>query len=150
MIREDKFLISRRPYAVNLESLRVQHSPSEEYAPGKWSAEIWRCEIEAVWFRRRSGVTVACWGYLWDYQDIEPADGEAFLQHHDDGRYGGTTIGRWDGSGYWGNQVTLDEQNAQLAVLRPMLENFPEVPPGHSGWWRFETARELHARGGLS
>lgn len=28
MIREDKFLISRRPYAVDLGSLRLQHEPA--------------------------------------------------------------------------------------------------------------------------
>lgn len=132
MIREDKFLISRRPYAVDLGSLRLQHEP----AKGN-SHEFWRGSIDAVWFRRRAGLTVACIGSLWDYQDVEPADGEAFLRAHKDGRYGGSAAGRWDGSGYWGHQVTLDEQEAHLAILRPMLENYPAIPPGYDGWWRF-------------
>jgi hypothetical protein len=131
MIRDEEFRISRRPYAVDLSSLRLQHEAAKEIA-----REYWRGSIDAVWFRRRDGITVACIGSLWDYQDIEPADGEAFLRAHKDGRYGGSTVGRWDGSGYWGH-VSLDEQNAHLAILQPMLENFPAVPPGYDGWWRF-------------
>lgn len=131
MIREEKFLISRRPYAVDLSSLKVKHSPA-------WSVnrEIWRGMIEAVWFRRRRGETVACFGYLWCTLREEPRDAQHFLELHTDGRYGAETEGRWDGSGYWGH-VSLDEQNAHLAILRPMLENFPAVPPGYDGWWRF-------------
>lgn len=132
MIREEEFRISRRPYAVNLDALNVQHNPpwSER------SREIWRGTIEAVWFRRRRGETVACFGYLWCSTLVEPRDALHFLELHDDGRYGGETIGRWDGSGFWGN-VSLAEQQAQLDVLQLMLENFPAVPPGYDGWWRF-------------
>lgn len=134
MIREDKFLISKRPYAVDLGSLKLKHEP----ASGLYSHEFWRGNIDGVWFRRRQGVTMACIGSLWDYQDVEPADGEAFLRAHKDGRYGGSTYGRWDGSGYWGyGGVSLKEQNEHLAILQPMLENFPEVPDSYSGWWRF-------------
>lgn len=137
MIREDKFLISKRPYAVFLDSLHVQHSPSREYAPGQWSAEHWRGDIDAVWFRRRRGETVACYGQLWDLQDVEPKDGEAFLLAHEDGRYGGSTEARWDGVGLWSNGLSLDNEKFCLDILRPMLENFPALPPGTDGWWRF-------------
>lgn len=123
MIREDKFAISRRPYAVDLASLTTR-------TDGQCSI------IRAAWFRRRKGVTVACVGLLWDFQTPAPADAAEFLRRHDDGRYGGDCDGRWDGENYWGAQRP-DEIAAHLDLLRPMLEHYPDVPPGFNGWWRF-------------
>ena len=137
MIKMEKFLISRRPYAVNLKTFRT--------TPNKWPSKSWSCHIEGVWFRRRSGVTVACIGDIWDMQSKEPKSALEMLERHQDGRYGGNTEGRWDGDGYWGN-VSLTEQQRHLAILQPMLENYPEVPPGYDGWWRFETTNELYAQ----
>lgn len=137
MIREDKFLISRRPYAVDLSELRSV----EEHGRVNGGC-FYAIRANAVWFRRRRGVTVACIGSLWDYQDEKPESVEQFLLRHDDGRYGGTTVGRWDGESYWGDSVTLAEQNQHLEILVPMLEYFPQVPPGYDGWYRFETAGE--------
>lgn len=130
MIRDSRFLISRRPYAVDLTSLRGSMEPRHD------GGSYYRGRIDAVWFRRRGGVTVACIGTLWDSQDEKPAVAVAFLKAHADGRYGGHCDGRWDGSSYWGNG-TLDEQNRHLAVLQPMLTGYPEIPVGYDGWWRF-------------
>lgn len=121
MIREDRFLISRKPYAIDLTSLRItEHMVT----------------INATWFRRRSGTTIACVGHLWDIQDTAPADAAEFLARHDNGRYGGTCEGRWDGARYWGAQEP-DTMAQHLTVLRPMLAAYPEIPAGHEGWWRF-------------
>lgn len=137
MKREDKFVQSHRPYAVDLASLHVDHHPSEPWGTdGYMTREYWACRVGAVWFRRRSGVTVACIGVLWDFQHAEPADAVEFLQAHDDGRYGGNVHGRWDGERYWGEQRP-EEIDAHLAILRPMLDNHPDVPPGYDGWWTF-------------
>lgn len=130
MIREDRFVISRKPFAVDLRSLRIVEHTRDN------GSHFYEGRINAVWFRRRSGVTVACIGQLWDFQNAKPADGEAFLAAHTDGRHGGDCHGRWDGESYWGN-VTLDVQERHLAVLRPMLAKYPEAPEGHSSWWRF-------------
>lgn len=131
MIRETKFLISHKPYAVDLSTLRnTNHDPRGRF----WG------RIDAVWFRRRNGITVACIGDLWDNQDNTPATAREFLERHDDGRYGGDCVGRWDGDSYWGN-VTLAEQERHLAILRPMLANYPAIPPGYDGWWTFQTPR---------
>lgn len=135
MIRETRFLISRKPYAVDLNSLRgprtdTPQGRNEYYFDGR---------IDAVWFRRRNGVTVACIGTLWDLQYPEPADAREFLTRHDDGRHGGDCAGRWDGESYWGN-VTLAEQERHLAILRPMLANYPNLPDGYDGWWTFARA----------
>lgn len=136
MIREDRFLISRKPFAIDLSSLRGRR----EDTPQGRNPYYFGGRIDAVWFRRRRGVTVACIGELWDLQHPEPGDARAFLLAHEDGRYGGDCAGRWDGESYWGN-VTLAEQERHLAVLRPMLDAFPVVPPGYDGWWTFQRAR---------
>lgn len=126
MIRDTRFLISRKPYAVDLTSL---HTDSESTA-----------YLDAVWFRRRNGLTVACIGHLWDIQNPLPKDAAEFLARHDDGRYGGTCEGRWDGERYWGAQAP-ELIDAHLALLRPMLANYPAIPPGYDGWWTFQAPR---------
>ncbi|GAA3417645.1 hypothetical protein [Streptosporangium vulgare] len=129
MIRETRFLISRRPYAVDLTSLRggLRETPR---------GSSYRGRIGAVWFRRRKGVTVACIGTLWDFQDTAPTSAVEFLERHTDGRYGGDCDGRWDGERYWGAQEpAVIEQH--LALLRPMLANYPNIPDGFDGWWKF-------------
>ncbi|GAA2457159.1 hypothetical protein [Streptomyces macrosporus] len=122
MIRETRFLISHRPYAIDLTSLRTDG--------GHWA------EINAVWYRRRSGITVACTGRLQDLQDPLPKDAAEFLARYEDGRYGGKCEGRWDGERYWGAQEP-DVAAKHLELLRPMLANYPAIPAGYDGWWRF-------------
>ena len=136
MIREDRFLISRKPYAVDLTSLRGSRTDT----PQGRNEYYFGGQVDAVWFRRRKGLTVACIGTLWDLQHPEPADAVQFLTQHDDGRYGGECAGRWDGTGYWGaEEPAVVEQH--LAILRPMLANYPAIPPGHDGWWTFHQPR---------
>jgi hypothetical protein len=128
--RLEKFLISQRPYAVNLSSLHTR--------------DRYFYYVDAVWFRRRSGVTVACIGTLHDIQGTTPSHPERrgptsaveFLERAKDGRHGGACSGRWDGEGYWGNE-TLETQNEHLTILQPMLANYPEIPAGFDGWWRY-------------
>lgn len=126
MIRETRFLISRKPYAVRLDSLR---------ADGDNTAYL-----DAVWFRRRNGITVACVGHLWDIQRPLPKDSTEFLARHDDGRYGGTCEGRWDGERYWGAQAP-ELISTHLELLRSMLTNYPAIPSGYDGWWTFQAPR---------
>ncbi|MFJ7998971.1 hypothetical protein ACIQ7D_17745 [Streptomyces sp. NPDC096310] len=122
MICEDRFLISRKPYAVALHSFRTDDC---------WSY------IDAVWFRRTKTTPVACIGELRTIQRPVPANAEGFLQRYSDGRYGGDCRGRWDGTSYWGN-VPLEQQERHLGILRPMLANYPAIPPGYDGWWTFQ------------
>lgn len=133
MIKVAKFRISNRPYAVDLNSLQV--------ADPTMSSKI---TLNAAWFRRRRGVTVACLGQLWDYtgtwERTTPATAVEALQRMDDGRYGGSCVARWDGTSYWANDpasLTPDGIERHLAILRPMLERFPEIPPGYDGWWTY-------------
>lgn len=129
MRREDEFVVSHRPYAVDLSSLTVEpHQPGER--------TVYYCWVSAVWYRRRNGQTVACVGTLRGFQHAVPSDALEFLARHDDGRYGGDCLGRWDGARYWGAQEpeTIEQH---LALLRPMLDAYPAVPAGYDGWWTF-------------
>ncbi|MFE0692868.1 hypothetical protein [Streptomyces sp. NPDC058869] len=134
MRRTDRFLISRKPFAIDLNSLRGHRTDT----PQGRNPYYYDGRINAVWFRRRHGITVACIGDLWDLQHPQPADARQFLEQHQDGRYGGDCHGRWDGESYWGN-VTLEEQQRHLTILQPMLANYPAIPEGYDGWWTFHT-----------
>jgi hypothetical protein len=133
--REDRFLISRKPYAVDLDSLTIAHTYE------RWDGNlVYRAHVSAVWYRRRKGLTYACIGTLWDHQDAEPTDAHTFLSAHDDGRYGGACEGRWDGTRYWGAQEP-DVMAAHMEILRPMLDSYPVIPTGFDGWWTFQPPR---------
>lgn len=133
MIREDKFLISRRPYAVDLSSYALARHDSDY--PG--ARTTWHGTVNAVWFRRRSGVLAACVGRLWDIQTADPGDVHTFLARHEDGRYGGDCVSRWDGASFWSASQDPETTAAHLELLRPMLENYPDIPAGYDGWYRF-------------
>jgi hypothetical protein len=123
--REDGFVQSHAPYAVDLIRLIRDETYNGAYS------------VNAVWFRRRRGVTVACIGILRTICRPEPDSVVDFLcRGLTDGRYGGVCLGRWDGEGYWGAEPP-GVVDRHLAILRPMLENYPAVPPGYDGWWTF-------------
>lgn len=128
MIREEEFLISRAPYAVDLSSLAKE----TYYGTVRTSH---RYTLKAAWFRRRNGVTVACLGFLNTRQDTETANAALVLERLTDGRYGGDCKARWDGRSLWAPEANWDQMAEYEAFLRPMLENFPEVPPSFDGWW---------------
>ena len=138
MIRETRFLISRKPFAVDLDTVTGSQPPRGDRHAFSGTAN-------ALWFRRQNGVTRACLGTLklWSHYLPEPLDLDdphAILSADLDGRYGGDTHGRWDGESYWGN-VTLEQQEKHLAILRPMLANYPALPDGYDGWWTFQEPR---------
>jgi len=130
MYREDKFVLSHRPYAVDLSSLHVN-------VEGGRNGEYAHASVRAVWFRRKNGVTGAVAGELWDIQRPTPKDAMQFLEQHDDGRYGGRPFARWDGTNFWAAGQDPEENARLLALLKPMLAEYPAVPEGHDGWWRF-------------
>lgn len=134
MIRDDRFLISRRPFAVDLSSLQADQKQRDDRV-------FLRGTVNAVWYRRKGKVTRACVGKLdlWSHylrELVDLSDPCAVLAADLDGRYGGDTHGRWDGENYWGAQRP-EEIERHLAILRPMLAAYPTVPGGYDGWWRF-------------
>lgn len=138
MIRETKFLISRKPFAINLSTVTLEAS---EHDGAYWLSG----NCQAVWYRRKAGVTRACIGRLhlwaqWRREKPDLSSPEAMLGNDLDSRYGGDPDGRWDGTGYWGSEIP-EVQEQHLAILRPMLTNYPEIPAGFDGWWTFQEPR---------
>ncbi|MFM9589844.1 hypothetical protein ACKI1J_15025 [Streptomyces scabiei] len=138
MIRETRFLISRKQFAINLSTVTLEATERDGiyWLSGK---------CQAVWYRRKAGATRACIGTLglwaqWLRDKPDLSSPEAMLSNNLDSRYGGDTDGRWDGTGYWGAEVP-DVQAQHLAVLRPMLADYPTIPDGYDGWWTFQAAR---------
>jgi hypothetical protein len=134
MLREDRFVLSHRQYAVNPASLRLRFpDPPDSHAwPGWWMAD-------AVWFRRRRGVTVACAGFIANDQDGTPVVAAEFLEKIPTrySVYGGDCLARWDGTGLWAAGQDPEENARFLALLRPMLAAYPNAPSGYDGWWVF-------------
>jgi hypothetical protein len=130
MIREAQFRISRNPYAVNLSTL---HGALDITG----LTPVYRGTIDAVWYRRRKGGLIACMGQLWDFQSAQPVDAEQFLARLTDGRSGGRCHVRWNGTSYWADDEHRDTRDTHLAILQPMLADFPQTPAGYDGWWRF-------------
>jgi hypothetical protein len=131
MIRQERFLISQRLYAVRLNPMNML----SEGLPGGH----FRIVVPAVWFRRRHGMTIAVAGDLWDLQDDRPGTVEEALARHDDGRYGGDWRARLDDRGrfFTAGPATAWQQQKYLTLLRQMLDHYPAAPDGWDGWWRF-------------
>jgi len=138
MNRDTQFLISRKQFAVDLSSITGdQHERGDLFTYSGY--------VSAVWYRRQGGVTRACIGnlHLWSHylpRLLDLDDPNDVLTADLDGRYGGDCHGRWDGENYWGAQQP-DVMEQHLAVLRPMLDQYPLIPDGYEGWWTYQAAR---------
>lgn len=134
MHREDKFVLSHRPYAVDPTTLRLRFAYE-----GAWDSWM----IDAVWFRRRRDVTAACVGFLTTLVDAKPTDYRGFLESYEDGRYGGKCLARWDGSSIWYAGQDPEENAQHLELLRTVLDAYhanpkaPELGSRWDRWWRF-------------
>jgi hypothetical protein len=134
VIRSARFLVSQRPYAVDLATLTGDQQERGDRIAFSGS-------VDAVWFRRQGGTTRACVGTLklWSHYlpgRVDLGDPHDVLSADLDGRYGGDCLGRWDGERYWGAQHP-DVIAAHLELLRPMLDAYPACPAPYDGWWRF-------------
>lgn len=128
MIRESKFILTHYPYAVDLSSFTPERDEDGARSGGA---------IDAVWFRRQKGINIAYIGLLWGDLNPPPTDAAELLARCRGGRDSiHLRRGRWDGTGYLGS-VDPDVAAAHLEILRPMLEQYPAVPGGYDGWWRF-------------
>jgi hypothetical protein len=136
VICETRFLISQKPYAIDLSTVTGEQEQRGDRDTFNFSGTC-----NALWFRRKDGITRACLGTLrlWSHflsTPVDLADPHAVLSADLDGRYGGDCHARWDGERYWGAQEP-HVQALHLTVLEPMLANYPAIPAGYDGWWRF-------------
>lgn len=159
MIRQDRFLPSKALYAVKLSGLtrvtlpRQKREAQAEWGEGlyKWVdtddpaiPQLYRYEIPCVWYRRSKGVDTANIGTLHSISSLEytqhhPSDAQRFLENFTDGRHGADCRTRWDGERLWSfPSITYDQQQDDLELLRWMLDRYPEIPQGFSGWWSFK------------
>jgi len=136
MYREDKFVMSHRGYAVDLNSLHINRE-------GGRNGEYAHARVLAVWFRRKNGVTGVVFGELWDIQRPTPQSAVQFLEQHDDGRYGGRPFTRWDGTSVWYAGQDPEENAQHLELLRTVLDAYhanptaPDLGERWNRWWRF-------------
>lgn len=128
MYREDKFVMSHRPYAVNLDSFRIETRQG-------WKGDYSICTLDAVWFNRKDRLTRACVGEVSGTLWGVPASVTEFLASGSDGDR--DCFARWDGTSFWCAGQDPEENARHLELLRPMLAEFPAAPEGYSAWWRF-------------
>jgi len=140
VIREDKFVLSKRQYAVDISTLKEGRKP---FVNGR--GETWYCySVRAVWFRPRPHLQIAaCAGFLVN-STLGPCDSvEDFLARYRDGRYGGDCRARLVRGKYWDCDQDPALGAGRYTLLCGMLDNYPIVPDGYNAWWRFETTKEL-------
>lgn len=130
MIRVERLAVSRPTYAFNPQTWRCNEH-------GQWF-------VDAVWFKRKSGVLTATMGtyhpFIQPFRD-QPTDGryESWIAAANDNRYGGTHLASWDGDTLLCSdpRVRTEVALARIPFLGAMLNGFPNVPAGFDGWWTF-------------
>jgi len=130
MIRAPRLAPSRPMYAFRPETWR----PGPGYG----------FQVEAVWFKRKSGVLTAFIGSYHPMvlrRDQQPTDDAygTWIAAADDNRYGGSWLASWNGTGLlsYDQPVTPAETAERIAFLDAMLRGYPDPPAGYDGWWTF-------------
>lgn len=140
IIESEKFKFSSTFYAIDWSAL--------EY---KVLKKIVTVTVPAVWFKRQQGETVCCDGWLSDSYNLEVNNlvkgsitDEQILDlfiNRFDGRYGGSTVARWNGENLWAPGFSMKEMIAYTAELDKFLTDFlnpatpKQIPAGYSGWY---------------
>jgi hypothetical protein len=136
VFRTADFRISKPMFAANLDAYSI---PDRD----KGGMTRSTCVIAAVWFQRKRHQyngplrTAACGGFLnfW-MRGTAPADAQDVLSRTSRQDYTAHCLARWDGETLW--SLENEETRAEYkALLVPMLEAYPAVPPAYSGWWWF-------------
>jgi hypothetical protein len=143
MIREQRFVMSKHQYALNLDSIDM-----ESFEGGRGGI-FWSFHLRAAWFRRTGRGYRGCMGTLRGcLPDFEVYSGgtDRILRAFKDGRHGGDCHAHYDGRLFWQKEPQSWEAICgQFYFLRAMREGTPHIPEGYDGWWRFETAKELRS-----
>lgn len=127
MIRQrDKFSFSEFFYAIDFSTLRIDAGFGDGHAT-----------VKAVWFKKSQGEIAVCTGTLSAYG--KPGrrlhDETDFIANFDAGRYGGNTMYKWNGTEMWGYQNNFVKLVEAHGMLAPILEEFPNIPTGYTGWY---------------
>jgi hypothetical protein len=146
-----QFAASKKLYALDETTFKI--ASENDYVSRKdgKTYTYFRQTVDAVWFSRRrsSGKTAVFFGTISngstneihsDKDTGQPLTYVEFLARAD-GRAGGNPAGCWDGSGTWWDKDYARDFEAQqdiLPFLKDMLANYPQIPLGYNGWYRFQ------------
>lgn len=127
MIRQrDKFSAAEFFYAIDFSTIQIQPG-YENHGTGT---------VDAIWFKKKNGVIAACYGTLRaSGTAARPLHNEADFMFHYDGRYGGNTMYKWDGTEMWGSNNNFLELVEAHKFLDPIRNGFPNIPDGYTGWY---------------
>lgn len=116
IIQSSKFTFSEYFYAIDMKSLKPTYG--------------FNASMNAIWFKKTRGQIAVCTGTL----SSQGKTVEQFMANHD-GRYGGNTEYKWNGTEMWSSSNHFLELMAAHKILDPILQAFPEIPKGYEGWF---------------
>lgn len=142
--RLDKFVISKKPYAIDRDSFEVNLASTSGASDPQ--LVMWKYKIQAIWFRKRSNGRLAAFSGTLSSLSTNRNGGtewslEDFIAKFDEARYGGDPWGCWDGKGAWWSKTAADDYELQQELLseyKSMLENYPNIPDGYDGWYQLK------------
>lgn len=131
MIKQSgKFTYREYFYALDLNSLVVK--------PIKDSALV-SASVKGVWFKRENGLESVCMGTVrTHFTPEEEVTPDYFMEKYRNGRYGGSTKFKWDGTKMWSEDNIFTKMVEAHDYLDPILKNFIEnqsIPEGYDGWY---------------
>ena len=134
-IIESKFTPSKKNYAINWESFKIESN--QELAPDNFYVFA---TVEAVWVTKKKGISYISKGSLFSNFYMLPANhlfGIKEFKENFDSRYGGDHICVWDGEIMTTKSpIPLKEMIEYSETLNPIIEDLPNVPQGYDGWYR--------------
>lgn len=120
MIKQrDKFSMTEYNYALNFDSFRYRDNSN--YAV-----------IDAIWFSTKKGLLTVHKGTL-NHLDRNLHSVDDFILNFN-GRYAGSTYFKWNGTDIWSSDSNYQKMVAAHDELDPILQNFPAIPEGYTGW----------------
>jgi len=122
--KADKFLASKKLYAVNPETLIAKELGPKGYR--------FLYSVKAIWFGKSDDKLPAV--FYGDLQSFatEEWDYETFAKKGSFSK--GFAIASWDGKKLWKKlHETLSEKEQEM--LKETLKNQPELPEGYQGWY---------------
>lgn len=94
--------------------------------------------VNAVWFKEtKEGIRSVSQGTIWNAQNGN-LNVQKFIEAFRSS-YGGSTEIKWDGKKVWAPRMDYEIVNQRLALLKPMLENFPAIPDQYEGWFSIKS-----------
>jgi hypothetical protein len=148
LLRTDRFVLSRKPYAVALGEDGFAHpTPYGRFTTPRGTTHTF-AQVDVLYVRRTRGVLGVHLGTLSALFDVvgdRPITWERFVSDYDDARFGASPVARWTGVSLWTPEPVSEERREHLlsvlrpayALMAPQVEDKKPVqaPSGWDGWW---------------